>query len=132
MEAFYAQIRWVHIGSVAASGALFLLRGAALNLLGAGWGRALPVRMLSWTIDTVLLTAALMLMTIVQQYPFVHGWLTVKVLLLVVYIGLGTVALRPERPRKERLIFWVAALAVFAFIVTVARAQDPLGFAAAL
>ena len=130
MEDFYPQIRAVHIWSVAASGSLFLLRGAALNLLGAGWVRALPVRILSWTIDTTLLTAALMLMTIVRQYPFVHGWLTVKVLLLVVYIGLGAVALRPERPRKVRLIFWLAALAVFIFIVTVARAHNPLGFAA--
>ncbi|HEX6858623.1 MAG TPA: SirB2 family protein [Caulobacteraceae bacterium] len=130
MEEFYAQIRAVHIWSVAASGSLFLLRGAALNLLGAGWVKALPVRLMSWTIDTTLLTAALMLMTIVRQYPFVHGWLTVKVVLLVVYIGLGTVALRPERPRKVRLIFWLAALAVFAFIVTVARAHNPLGFAA--
>lgn len=42
------------------------------------------MRILSWTIDTTLLSAALMLMTIVRQYPFVHGWLTVKVLLLVV------------------------------------------------
>lgn len=127
MDEFYPQIRTVHIACVVASGSLFLLRGAALNLFGAGWVRALPVRMLSWTIDTVLLTAALMLMTIVQQYPFVHGWLTVKVLLLVVYIGLGTVALRPERPRKMRIAVWSGALAVFAFIVTVARAHHPLG-----
>ena len=132
MEEFYPQIRAVHIGSVLASGALFLLRGAALNLFGATWVKALPLRLLSWTIDTVLLTAALMLMTIVQQYPFVHGWLTVKVLLLVVYIGLGTVALRAERPRRVRLIFWAAAMAVFAYILTVARAHDPLGFLAGL
>lgn len=127
MDEFYPQIRMVHIWSVAASGSLFLLRGAALNLFGAGWVKALPVRILSWTIDTVLLTAALMLLTIVQQYPFVHAWLTVKVVLLVVYIGLGTVALRPQRPRRVRIVFWIAALAVFGFIVTVARAHNPLG-----
>ena len=33
--------------------------------------------------------AALMLVTILHQYPFVQSWLTVKVLLLVVYIVLG-------------------------------------------
>src|SRR5690606_17019449 len=118
MEEFYAQIRSIHIWSVAASGSLFFLRGAALNLFCAGWARAMPVRILSWTIDTVLLTAALMLLTIVQQYPFVNAWLTVKVLLLVVYIGLGTVALRVQRPRRVRIIFWIAALAIFGFIVT--------------
>jgi uncharacterized membrane protein SirB2 len=92
MIEFYAQIRLVHIGAVVASGVLFLLRGLALNL-GANWPRAAAIRYLSYTIDTVLLTAALMLMTIVQQYPFVQGWLTVKVLLLNVYIVLGAFAL---------------------------------------
>lgn len=127
MEEFYPQIRWVHIASVIASGSLFALRGAALNLFGAGWVRALPVRILSWTIDTTLLTAALILMTVVQQYPFRDHWLTVKVLLLVVYIGLGTIALNPARPRRLRLGFFAASMLVFLYIVTVARAHHPLG-----
>ncbi len=128
MEEFYLQIRWVHIGSVIASGLLFAFRGAALNLFGAAWTRAMPLRLLSWTIDTTLLTAALMLMTVVEQYPFRDHWLTVKVLLLVVYIGLGAVALNPSRPRKMRLGFFAAAVLVFLYIVTVARAHHPLGF----
>ena len=127
MEEFYPQIRAVHIWSVVASGALFALRGGAFNLLGAAWPKALPARLLSWTIDTTLLTAALMLMTVVRQYPFVDHWLTVKVTLLVVYIGLGTVAFSPARPRRVRIGFWIAALLVFGFIVTVARAHHPLG-----
>ena len=126
MEAFYPQIKAVHIWSVAASGSLFFLRGAALNLFGAGWMKALPVRILSWTIDTVLLTAALMLMTIVRQYPFVHHWLTVKVVLLVVYIALGLTAFRGRSPGL-RIGCWLAALAIYAFIYSVARAHDPLG-----
>lgn len=132
MEEFYPQIRTVHIWAVTASGLLFALRGGAFNLLGATWPRALPARLLSWTIDTVLLTAALMLMTVVRQYPFVDSWLTVKVLLLVVYVGLGTLAFASARPRRVRIGFWVAALLVFGFIVTVARARDPLGLIAVL
>jgi uncharacterized membrane protein SirB2 len=132
MEEFYLQIRDVHIGAVIASGALFALRGAALNLFGAGWTRGIALRVTSWTVDTTLLTAALMLMTIVEQYPFVDSWLTVKVVLLVVYIGLGTVALKPQRPRRVRLVAFAAALAVFGYIVTVARAHDPLGLLAGL
>ncbi len=130
MEEFYPHIRTVHIWAVFLSGALFALRGGAFNLLEASWPKALPVRILSWTIDTTLLTAALMLMTVVRQYPFVDAWLTVKVVLLVVYIGLGTVAFRASRPRATRIGFWIAALAVFGFIVTVARAHHPLGFLA--
>ena len=130
MEAFYLEIRTVHIWSVIASGALFALRGGAFNLLGATWPKALPARLLSWTIDTTLLTAALILMTIVRQYPFVDHWLTVKVTLLVVYIGLGTQAFAMRRPKAVRIGFWIAALMVFGFIVTVARAHHPLGFLA--
>jgi uncharacterized membrane protein SirB2 len=76
----------------------------------------------------MLLTAALMLMTIVQQYPFVHAWLTVKVVLLVVYIGLGLVAFWGGQRRPIRIGAWVTALAVYGFIVSVATAHHPLGF----
>lgn len=123
---FYPQIRLVHIVAVFASGSLFMLRGLALNL-GGQWAMAAPLRYLSYTIDTVLLTAALMLATILHQYPFVHGWLTVKVVLLVVYIALGMFALKRGRTRSIRLGCYVAALAVYAFIISVARAHQPLG-----
>ncbi len=82
---------------------------------------------MSYTVDTVLLTAALMLMTVVQQYPFVDAWLTVKVLAVVVYIVLGILAFRIGRASARGPAFWVAALAVFGFIYSVARTHDPLG-----
>jgi len=123
---FYAEIKWVHVAAVLVSGGLFLLRGLVM-LAGGGWAKAAPVRYLTYAVDTVLLTAALMLMTVVHQYPFVHAWLTVKVLLLVVYIVLGWFALRAERTRVSRLVLWLAALGVYAFIISVARAHHPLG-----
>lgn len=132
MEEFYNQIRTVHIWAVTASGLLFALRGGAFNLLGANWPKTLAVRLLSWTIDTTLLTAALMLMTVVRQYPFVDSWLTVKVVLLVFYIGLGSMVFAAARPRRTRIGFWIAALVVFGFMVSVARAHDPLGVFASL
>lgn len=127
MIEFYPEIRLAHVSAVLASGGLFFLRGLVL-LTGGRWAVAAPVRYLSYTMDTVLLTAALMLMTIVQQYPFVHAWLTVKVLLLLVYIGLGILAFWKGRTRKVRIGAWAAALAVYAYIYSVARAHDPLGF----
>lgn len=126
MIEFYLDIRLVHITAAIASGALFLLRGIAL-FAGVSWARATPLRIVSYTVDTVLLTAALMLMTIVQQYPFVHAWLTVKVLLLIVYISLGVVAFWTNLARPVRLAAWILALGVFSFIYSVARAHDPLG-----
>ncbi|HQW09375.1 MAG TPA: SirB2 family protein, partial [Steroidobacteraceae bacterium] len=85
MAGFYAQIKWVHVLMVVLSGTLLVARGLAAHL-GAGWTMAWPLRWLSYTIDTILITAALLLVTIVHQYPFVHSWLTMKVLLLAVYI----------------------------------------------
>lgn len=126
MEPFYLEIRSVHIGAVLASGAIFLLRGLSYNLFGASWAMAGPVRYLSYTVDTVLLTAALMLMTIVRQYPFIDAWLTVKVLLLPVYIVLGYFALR-GRTRGQRLGCLAGAAAVYGYIVSVARAHHPSG-----
>jgi uncharacterized membrane protein SirB2 len=126
MIEFYPQIRLTHIVAVLASGGLFLIRGLALNL-GARWAMAAPLRYLSYTIDTVLLTAALMLATILHMYPFVHGWLTVKVALLVVYIVLGSLALKRAKAPKARWASYIAALLVYAYIISVARAHHPLG-----
>jgi len=126
MIEYYLEIRWIHIASVMASGTLFLVRGLALNLFGWQWALAWPLRYLSWTVDTVLLTAALMLMTIIQQYPVANGWLTVKVVLLVPYIVLGYMALRGPSP-KARLLSLAGAAATFLYIYSVARAHHPLG-----
>lgn len=126
MESFYLEIRSAHIGAVIASGLLLLIRGLGHNLAGAAWATAWPVRVLSYTIDTVLLTAALMLTTIVKQYPFVDSWLTMKVLLLVAYIMLGYNALR-GRTTRVRWASLAAAALVYGFIVSIARAHSPLG-----
>ena len=126
MEEFYLEIRNVHIAAVAASGTLFLLRAVAFNLFQARWVMAPSVRFLGYSIDTILLTAALMLTTIVRQYPFVDAWLTVKVALLIVYIVLGYLALRTGT-RARRLACLAGAVVTFLAIVTVARAHHPLG-----
>ena len=126
MIEFYPQIKAVHIGCVMASGGLFALRGALL-LVGQRWANHAALRGLSYAIDTMLLTAALMLVTVLRQYPFVHGWLTVKVLLLVVYIVLGSLALKRARTTRGRAAAYVAALGTLAFIWSVARAHHPLG-----
>ncbi len=129
MEPFYLEIRTVHIAAVLTSGALLLLRGLLLNLVDARWVLGAPVRYLSWTIDTVLLTAAMMLTTIIHQFPFIHGWVTMKVVLLIPYILLGYFALR-ARERRTRLFALAGAVTVFGFIYSVARAHNPWGFLA--
>jgi uncharacterized membrane protein SirB2 len=129
MAEFYLQIRFAHILAVIASGSLFVLRGLGL-FAGHRWPRSWPVRVTSYSVDAVLLTAAQMLMTVVQQYPFAHSWLTVKVILLCVYIALGYVAFWSGRSTMVRVACWIAGLCVLGYIVSVARNRHPLGFLA--
>lgn len=126
MDSYYLEIRNVHIAAVLASGTLFLLRALAFNLFRSTWPMVKPVRYVSYTVDSLLLAAALTLTTIVHQYPFVDGWLTVKVLLLIAYILLGWHAFR-TRGSATRLAYMVAAAMTYLFIISVARAHDPLG-----
>lgn len=126
MIEFYPHLRWLHIAAVVASGALFALRGVLMLARSRHVNHA-ALRHLSVAIDTVLLAAALVLATLLHQYPFVHGWLTVKVLLLVVYIVLGSLALKRARSYGARAWCFAAALATYAGIIAVARAHHPLG-----
>lgn len=126
MAEFYLQIKWAHVVAVVLSGGLLFARGLAAHL-GARWTMAWPLRWLSYTIDTVLFTAAVLLIMIVHQYPFVQAWLTAKVLLLAVYIVLGSLALKRGSTRRIRFTCWVAALLVYAFIISIARSRDPFG-----
>jgi hypothetical protein len=57
------------------------------------WPRFAPVRYLSYTIDTVLLTAALMLWTILPSGLFANGWLLA---LLPWVLQIGSIYLSPR------------------------------------
>ena len=126
MAAYYLQIKGIHVAAVILSGSLFALRGV-LMLMRSPLVRHAVLRYTSYAIDSVLLVAALMLVAILHPYPFVQAWLTVKVALLAVYIVLGALALKRGRTRRVQVACYFAALAVFAFIVSVARTHSPLG-----
>ena len=128
MIEYYPQIKWVHVAAVLASGALFALRGLLLQLGAGGFANALPVRFASYGVDTVLLTAALMLFTILPHAVYANGWLAFKLLLLPVYVALGSFALRRGRTAQVRLACWLAALAVYATMLGIARAHHPMGW----
>lgn len=132
MIAFYPQIKLVHICAVLLSFSLFALR-CMLMLLRSEFSNHIALRFASYAIDTTLLTAALMLATLLHQYPFVHAWLTAKVVLLVLYIVLGSIALKRGRTRRSQVIAFFAACATFTCIYWIARGHHGVGpFAAAL
>lgn len=129
LASYYLEIRLLHVGCVALSGALFTVRGL-MRIADMPSANHRALRCVSWVIDSTLLGAAILLALIVRQYPFVDTWLTTKVLLLLVYIGLGTVALRRARTRAGRTAAFVSALLTFGYIVGVAVAHDPAGWIA--
>ena len=126
---FYPQVKAVHVHAVMASGALFALRGGA-SVAGAHWPRHWLPRYASYTIDTVLLTAATMLFAMLPGAMFANGWLATKLVLVVVYVVLGVFAMRPGRSQRTRALCYIAALLVFAQVYGIARAHNPLGWLA--
>jgi len=127
MIEFYAQIKLVHIGAVLISGSLFLVRGGLVMADRQAWALVAPMRFSSYAIDTILLTAALMLVSILPSAMFANGWLAMKLALLVPYVLAGTIALRRGRTPKVRWISYTLALASFAMMYSVARSHDPWG-----
>jgi uncharacterized membrane protein SirB2 len=126
MIEYYLPLRHLHIACAVLSISLFVLRGG-LMLAESPWQRNPVLRYLPHAVDTLLLTSALMLTTIIHQYPFVNGWLTAKVVLLTLYIVLGSIALKRGRTKRVRIAALAGALFTVAFLVTVARAHHPLG-----
>jgi uncharacterized membrane protein SirB2 len=123
VASYYVLIKSVHVWSVTLSIALFLLRGA-LMLAESPLLRHGALRWTPHVVDTVLLTSALMLTGIVHQYPFANGWLTAKVLGLVAYVVLGSIALRRGGTPRVRRLALVGALASVAYIVATALHHD--------
>ncbi|MDQ3058312.1 MAG: SirB2 family protein [Pseudomonadota bacterium] len=119
----YLVIKHLHITLAALSGSFFLLRGLWM-LLGSGLLQRRWVKVVPHVVDTLLLASALTLVFWSGQYPFVQGWLTAKVLALVAYIVLGTIALKRGRTQGVRTVAFLAALAAFAYIVAVALTRQ--------
>jgi len=120
----YLAVRALHAGSAVLSIAGFAARGA-LMLMESPILHKRFVRVAPHVVDTVLLASALWLAWFLGQVPFVHAWITAKLLGLVLYIVLGVFALRRGRTKAQRAAAFAAALATAAYIVAVALTRDP-------
>ncbi|MBN7798839.1 SirB2 family protein [Parahaliea mediterranea] len=127
----YLLLKHIHLSSVGLSFILFLFRGG-LKYAGSSWLDRPLLRIAPHVVDTVLLVSAICLAVLSRQYPFVHAWLTAKVLLLVLYIVLGSLALKRGRTPAVRGTCFVLAVAVFGLIVSVALTRDSLGVLSSL
>jgi len=123
----YFALKHLHMLCAALSIVGFIARGAlklqGSNLLQKKWLRITP-----HVVDTVLLLSAAGLVAVTHQYPFVQGWLTAKLIGLVVYIGLGLVALRFAQTQPARAMAYLLAILTFAYIAAVAVTKSALPF----
>jgi uncharacterized membrane protein SirB2 len=123
----YLLLRQVHIACAILSVAGFAARGVLMlrdsPLLQSRFARIAP-----HVVDSALLASAIALAWRSGQYPFAQSWLTAKVLALLAYIALGTVALKRGRNKAVRASAFAAALAVVFYIVAVALTRNPLPF----
>ena len=117
----------IHVTFVVLTLLFFLLRGFWMiqgsSLLKKAW-----VRTLSASIDTVLLVSAIVQAITISQYPFIDHWLTAKVLALITYIVLGSIAFTYGKTKTIRVCAWLAAIACFGYIACVALTRNPTIF----
>ena len=121
----YVFVKDIHLACVVLSLGGFAARGV-LMLAGSPLLQARFVRIAPHVVDTVLLASAAWLAWALQQYPLVHGWLTAKLVGLIAYVLLGTIALRRGRTRAVRATAFAGALLAAAYIVAVALTRQPL------
>ena len=122
----YGLVKSLHVGCAALSIAGFAARGA-LMLADSPLLQKRFVRIAPHLVDTLLLLSAIWLAWALGQTPFVHGWITAKVVALVAYVVLGSLALRRGRTKTVRAAAFAGALATAGYIVSVALTRDARG-----
>jgi uncharacterized membrane protein SirB2 len=120
-------LKLIHISCAALSISGFFYRGLlkfyAPQRLQRKWLKIAP-----HVVDTLLLASAIMLMVQGSLYPTTQPWVLTKIILLVVYIGLGLVTLRFAKTRRMALLSFVLAVLCFGYIVAVALTRQPWPF----
>lgn len=119
----YTTLKYLHAFTVVITLALFLLRSVWMLIdsprLQARWLKIVP-----HINDTLLLTAAIALLLVGSLNPLEQPWIMAKIIGLLAYIGLGTVALKRGKTKTIRVKAMIAALGVFAYIVAVALTKQ--------
>lgn len=118
-------VKYIHISCVLISYLLFFVRGVWMlrtnPILQQRWMKIVP-----HVVDSALLLSAIMLATLLSISPLSSSWLMAKIIALLLYILLGTIAIKRGKTRKTRLAAWLAAQLVFIYIVTVALTHNAM------
>lgn len=121
----YTLLKIIHIATAFISIVGFFIRGIWMmqssSILQHRWIKIAP-----HVNDTVLLLSAIALVFITNQYPGPAMWLNAKIIALLVYIVLGTIALKRGKTIEIRIIAWCLAILTFIYIIAVAYSKSVL------
>ncbi|EPC00859.1 invasion gene expression up-regulator, SirB [Litchfieldella anticariensis FP35 = DSM 16096] len=123
----YSLIKHLHMTAAGASLALFVLR-AWWSVRESPRLQRMWVRVVPHLIDTALLLLGVWLMVMLRFWPHQHPWLAAKLIGLVVYIVVGTVAIKRGRTPRQRGLAAIAAVLVFVYIIGAAVQHHPLSW----
>lgn len=121
----YTLVKQWHLALVTLSITGFAVRWAA-RLGGAHWATRRLARTLPHVVDSVLLLSGLLLAA--AWGSALGPWFMAKMAGLVLYVLLGVISLREATARPVRLAAGLGALAVVAWMVSVALTKQPRGF----
>jgi len=121
----------IHVSCVVLSFSGFLLRGLWMMLdstmLTKKWVKVVP-----HIVDTTLLLSAFFLVYLLDLSVLNHDWLLAKIIALIAYVLIGTVALKRGKTKKIKITALFLAMIVFLYIVSVAVTKSVIGFMSVL
>lgn len=127
MTELFPIFKAVHVTCATLTVAGFLLR-LHWSWQGSPYLKHPATRILPHVNDTLLLSAGIGMVVLLQQYPFQQAWLTAKLLALLGYILLGSLALKRGRTPRVRAVAGIAAVATVGYILAVALTRNPWPF----
>ena len=119
----YALLKILHLCMAVLTISGFIVRGAWM-LSGSVNLDCKLVRILPHIIDTVFLLSGIGLIVLLQLPIIGSPWLIAKLTALIVYIMLGTIALRRGKTMRVKAIAFILALLTFTYIVGVALSKS--------
>ncbi|MEP1445078.1 MAG: SirB2 family protein [Paraglaciecola sp.] len=123
----YEIVKHTHLTAIALSVLLLLLR-FALNAVQSPMAQKKWLKIVPHIVDTILLITIVTLCILLKQYPFADAWVTEKLLALVMYIFMVTLALKLGRNGFMRGVGLVGALCWIAYAGMVAVSKQPILF----
>lgn len=119
----YTTLKLIHMAAATLTISGFILRGFWMLSDSPRLQHPL-VRVLPHVIDTVFLFAGIGLIMTLNLPLLLPGWLQIKIAALLVYIVLGTIALKRGKTKRVRAVAFILALLTFAYVMGVALSKS--------